>query len=142
MRLKPACFYNESEWATWREFARRSGAIVNYCADCTPEYQAKMVKLDLCGHPDVQFRQDADGFIEGYRPASPYARRAQQIAGATHWGPVHVYAVTVAHGGDVKRVIKQWRARPGATSPYRDIDLIGVYQAGANPDLIAEDLAA
>lgn len=44
----------------------------NYCADCTPEYQAEMMQEDRCLHPETRFfvcrRQTEDELeIVGFR---------------------------------------------------------------------------
>lgn len=40
-----------------------------FCTDCTPDYQAKMIKEERCLHPEIQFRTDKDKFMEGYVPS-------------------------------------------------------------------------
>ena len=36
--------------------------------DCLPEYQRRMCAARRCERPEVRFRVDEDGFIEGYLP--------------------------------------------------------------------------
>lgn len=68
---KPRCFSQEA-WLLWLEAARsalppRNGLREHrWCSDCTPEYKQKMVDAKRCAHPEVLFRVDEDGFLEGY----------------------------------------------------------------------------
>lgn len=66
---RPACFA-QKDWDNWRapiggvQLRRPS----SFCEDCTPEYQAQMLAVKRCEHPETIFSRDADGFISGRRP--------------------------------------------------------------------------
>ena len=45
----------------------------DFCLDCNQGYQAKMIEAGRCENPDIRFRADADGMIEGYLPAQQKA---------------------------------------------------------------------
>lgn len=65
----PVCFDSRRQYALWLEAARRrppGGSV--YCADCTPEYQQRMVAQGRCAHPRTTFHLDRDGYDEGRRP--------------------------------------------------------------------------
>ena len=49
----------------WRESARRVIPHYGFCADCTPEYQQRMIVEKKCEHPETLFEIDSDGFIGG-----------------------------------------------------------------------------
>ena len=52
----PKCFNNHVEWMKWREAAAVEKPIgFGYCSDCCPSYQAKMLPLGRCEHPEVYF---------------------------------------------------------------------------------------
>jgi len=58
----PACFDSDAAFAQWVAAARDSGHPVrNHCADCTPEYQRRMVAANRCEQPgrEVFVRHDA-----------------------------------------------------------------------------------
>lgn len=74
----PACFESQGQWDTWRHLAQVSSTIlghdsarqVDYCFDCLPSYQDKMIACGRCAHPDVYFRPvswDKRGRPEGIR---------------------------------------------------------------------------
>ena len=65
----PYCFPVDL-WVLWKQAARIARPPTcrfnPWCSDCTPEYQALMLAEERCGHPEVQFRLDEDGMLEGY----------------------------------------------------------------------------
>jgi hypothetical protein len=69
---RPKCFNSRVEWLGWRKFAMDNmGNDVtrnSFCADCTPEYQAQMIRERRCAYPGTTFEKDEDGFIYGRRP--------------------------------------------------------------------------
>jgi hypothetical protein len=75
----PKCFDSRKQWEAWRDKAIINAAndLTNglYCADCTPEYQQKMIVAGRCAHPLVLFKKDEDGFLVGVRPRRKGAGR-------------------------------------------------------------------
>jgi hypothetical protein len=61
----PKCFESAEQYRAWKECARLSPVQLGVCADCTPEYQAKMINAKRCENPQVQFDEDDDGAVEG-----------------------------------------------------------------------------
>ena len=55
----PPCFQDDIDFELWRLYARRSRGMrpASYCTDCTAHYQASMIEIDKCLHPDVTFRE-------------------------------------------------------------------------------------
>ncbi len=50
---RPSCFDTERQFDEWVAAARDSGHYVpNHCADCTPDYQRRMIAAGRCEHPD------------------------------------------------------------------------------------------
>lgn len=82
----PLCFASPEQYKNWvkaaRACARGSKELISgFCTDCTPEYQAQMIELNRCEHPDVQFAVDRDGFMSGYRPNGAAERKeARRLA--------------------------------------------------------------
>lgn len=69
-RPTPSCFPSRAVFRLWVEAARGTNpGRSEYCTDCTPEYQAAMLKQHRCEHPGVTFSIDEHGLIEGRRPA-------------------------------------------------------------------------
>lgn len=72
VRPAPPCFPDVAMWVLWGNAAMDDVPAENglgraiYCIDCTQNYQREMLARRLCIRPDVLFRQDADGWIEGY----------------------------------------------------------------------------
>jgi hypothetical protein len=86
----PPCFESKQQWGDYRQCWKKEIAAakkaadkakaagkktrapsgINYCEDCEPHYQEKMVGEKRCLHPGVTFKIDSDGFICGVRP--PY----------------------------------------------------------------------
>jgi hypothetical protein len=63
---RPACFDTEAAFAAWCAAARESRHPVrDFCADCTPDHQRRMIASGRCEYPDraVFPRNDA------WRPA-------------------------------------------------------------------------
>ena len=68
----PLCFHSPEQMARWYQAAARArdpGELrhSDYCTDCTPEYQAQMMKEGRCAHPETTFNEDDDGFVVGTR---------------------------------------------------------------------------
>lgn len=74
----PVCFDSGRQYALWREAAlRRPPGSSTYCADCTPEYQQRMVGQGRCAHPRTTFHLDREGYVEGRRPIKDRVRRKE-----------------------------------------------------------------
>ena len=66
----PMCT-DQKTYKLWISAARMTGGISNkagFCIDCLPEYQTQMIKRGKCSNPGILFREDKDGFVEGYLP--------------------------------------------------------------------------
>lgn len=61
----PACFESKEQYRAWKEIAVQVPVKLGPCADCTPEYQAKMIRERRCENSHVQFERGSDGGIEG-----------------------------------------------------------------------------
>lgn len=55
-----ACFPSAWHLAAWREEA---GDRLAPCVDCLPEYQARMVRLQRCRHPEAVFVEEAGELV-------------------------------------------------------------------------------
>ena len=71
---QPPC-HNDDEWEHYIEDEAASvddtttpPSHSGYCQFCTPEYQAEMIAQRKCVHPNVTFRLDEEGGVEGVRP--------------------------------------------------------------------------
>lgn len=42
--------------------------IAGFCTDCRPEFKRKHMAAGNCSNPNIRFRVDSDGFVEGYVP--------------------------------------------------------------------------
>jgi len=50
----PPCFSSEKQHKEWKALAfRRNLKSFHICVDCTPSYQAEMMKVARCQSPDV-----------------------------------------------------------------------------------------
>lgn len=47
----------------------RDVAKTGFCVDCTPDYQALMLKQDRCSHPETEFHGEGTG-VRGFIPAT------------------------------------------------------------------------
>jgi hypothetical protein len=58
----PLCFDSLAQYNLWKAAARQSNPGGSHiCADCTPEYQAKMIKDQRCEKPLARFiREDGE----------------------------------------------------------------------------------
>jgi hypothetical protein len=67
---RPSCF-SIAQWDGWSTAARdaiaaQNGALpAGPCTDCTPQYQARMIREGRCEHPDTLFSVRAGGGVEG-----------------------------------------------------------------------------
>jgi len=53
----PPCFSDEAQYKEWKTLAIKSHLKSTFvCTDCTPEYQAAMMKVDRCQSPDVNVK--------------------------------------------------------------------------------------
>ena len=69
---KPPCFdsveqYREWMWAN-RNVESFTGIKSNYCNDCLPGYQARMISESRCNHPKVSFVKLGIKAFYGRRP--------------------------------------------------------------------------
>lgn len=69
--VRPLCFTSPEQFAAWQrliaECDPEEALRGDYCTDCTPEYQQRMIDEGRCAHPETTFVKDADGFITGVR---------------------------------------------------------------------------
>ena len=72
---RPPCF-EPHEWLEWLEARwevyRSQRKPVNYCVDCTPEHQQRMIAQGRCNHPGLKFRRAGDGALIGLRQLEVY----------------------------------------------------------------------
>jgi len=69
----PCC--DGDTFEAWRELAKLSAPPrAGFCTDCLPEFQRMNIDRGTCAHPEVCFRVDADGFVEGYFPKPERAK--------------------------------------------------------------------
>lgn len=69
MNNPPRCFNSLKDFRLWQ--LQRNASKVNdseYCADCTPKYQARMIAEGRCAFPGTTFSRDAHGELHGTRP--------------------------------------------------------------------------
>lgn len=65
----PVCFSSARQFRTWSSAASRTPpGDSQYCADCTPRFQALRIRQRRCGFPGTTFHQGVDGFVDGVRP--------------------------------------------------------------------------
>ncbi len=65
----PKCFDRES-YRLWHKAARdASPGALGPCTDCTPARKMLMKEQGRCERPEIKFRYDDDGFIEGFWPS-------------------------------------------------------------------------
>jgi hypothetical protein len=64
----PACFPSREVFRIWGEAARLTGVGKSqWCTDCTPDYQQRMMTQHRCAYPGTTFAKDANGMVEGCR---------------------------------------------------------------------------
>jgi hypothetical protein len=61
----PKCADSEIQYKEWFWFARHAPAQHGFCTDCTPEYQAQMIREYRCENPAVFFKQVGSGGFVG-----------------------------------------------------------------------------
>ncbi len=69
-RPVPSCA-TRIHYELWRAGVRASNTGVmrdGFCTDCTQKYKYTMMQEGRCEHPEIRFREDDDGFIEGFLP--------------------------------------------------------------------------
>lgn len=56
----------------WKHVARYVGGVdkraTDFCCDCLPAFQERMLLDGRCERPEIRFRKDKIGFIEGFVP--------------------------------------------------------------------------
>jgi hypothetical protein len=53
----PLCFRNDKQYNEWKVLAVKSHLKSTFiCVDCTPKYQAEMIKAERCQAPDVDVK--------------------------------------------------------------------------------------
>lgn len=63
----PKCFDDDRQFRGWLECREQCyDRDAHICEDCLPEYQERMVKVGRCEHPEVKFRVDKHGMVEGW----------------------------------------------------------------------------
>lgn len=65
----PVCFDDVEQWREYQKAWRLSkgNTKINYCNDCTPEFQHRMVVEQRCAHPRTNFEVKG-GELIGVRP--------------------------------------------------------------------------
>ena len=53
----PPCFKSKERYLAWEEGNTQG---VSYCYDCTPQFQARANRLNLCTYPSVVFVDTLD----------------------------------------------------------------------------------
>lgn len=75
----PLCFTSQGQYLEWKKSARReSPGRTEYCADCTPDYQAQMIRERRCAYPGTTFHMTEEGFFDGVRPGCSIPKPHQQ----------------------------------------------------------------
>ena len=74
-KTTPNCFENAKQFAGWVAYARMSqpAPAHSYCEDCTPDFQAKMIREKRCQYPGTLFHKVEGGWV-GRRSALEVAR--------------------------------------------------------------------
>jgi hypothetical protein len=65
----PPCFQSLKQYEVWRELARMSRPHSGICTDCTPEHKFEMERQGKCDYPQVVFKVNKEGDLDGYLPA-------------------------------------------------------------------------
>lgn len=134
---QPACFPTRKTWEAYKDACRYGGGHYSMCTDCTPEYKAQMEREMLCSHPEIEFRQDEDGIIEGFRPAqTEWQKKAERIVARSAQRVISVYR----QSGTLRTFDFGSAADRGVFGKAGE--LIGVYGPGADLDQVADDLRA
>jgi hypothetical protein len=69
-RPVPSCT-TRAQYELWRAAATKANTGVmhdGFCTDCTQKYKYAMMQEGRCEHPEIKFREDDDGMIEGFSP--------------------------------------------------------------------------
>jgi len=74
--MTPDCFSSRLEYLDWVHTARmhKPAEGHEYCEDCLPDYQAKMIRARRCQYPGTTFIDHGEG-----RDYSVIGRRPQKI---------------------------------------------------------------
>ena len=65
----PACFSSREQFDGWKVIARMSHPHSGICTDCSPEHKFEMERQNRCMYPQVVFKVNKEGDLEGYLPA-------------------------------------------------------------------------
>lgn len=76
----PRCFENARQWKGWVDAARMShpSPAHSYCEDCTPDFQAQMIREKRCTYPGTLFHKAEGGWVG--RRSEYEVKRIRRIA--------------------------------------------------------------
>jgi len=74
-KTTPKCFDTAKQFTGWVAAARMShpAPAHSYCEDCTPDFQAKMIRENRCQYPGTLFHKSEGGWV-GRRSVLEVAR--------------------------------------------------------------------
>ena len=74
-KTTPHCFEDAKQFAGWVAYARMSqpAPAHSYCEDCTPDFQAQMIRQKRCQYPGTLFHKVEGGWV-GRRSVLEVAR--------------------------------------------------------------------
>jgi hypothetical protein len=64
----PLCFSDPADWRLWVGTRGTKHNDSEYCTDCTPDHQKRMIAAARCQHPGTLFHLDGEGELRGVRP--------------------------------------------------------------------------
>ena len=80
-KTTPKCFDTAKQFTGWVAAARMSKPIPahSYCEDCTPDFQAKMIREKRCQYPGTLFHKAEGGWVgrRSFVEVSKIKRRAE-----------------------------------------------------------------
>jgi len=64
-KTTPKCFDTAKQFKGWVDAARMShpAPAHSYCEDCTPDFQAKMIRDKRCQYPGTLFHKSEGGWV-------------------------------------------------------------------------------
>ena len=74
-RYFPKCFENDKQFTGWVTYARQAkpAPAHSFCEDCTPDFQAKMIREKRCAYPGTLFHKSEGDWV-GRRSALEVAK--------------------------------------------------------------------
>ena len=79
---KPKCFDTDVQWQQWSALNHGPSRVPKhhgYCYDCTPKYQAEMLRVERCSYPTVVFVIDKYDDLIGQRPRPKECRKSSTL---------------------------------------------------------------